>query len=85
MVEVSVLIEYLENDPQKVVQRQTLEDLHLLAVKAPHLWSKGNLNAVVGFALCTPHQRLKVQALKLLIVLSNSPAVEHLVQGLLSP
>lgn len=37
-----LLLQYLKEDPRKAVKRLAINDLKLLAKKAPHLWLREN-------------------------------------------
>jgi len=41
-VQLQLLLQYLRDDPRKAVKRLAINDLKLLAKKAPHLWIREN-------------------------------------------
>lgn len=41
-VQLQLLLQYLKDDPRKAVKRLAINDLKLLAKKAPHLWIREN-------------------------------------------
>lgn len=38
-----MLLQYLKEDPRKAVKKLAIQDLKLLAKKAPHMWSRKNI------------------------------------------
>lgn len=50
-VQLQLLLQYLKDDPRKAVKRLAINDLKLLAKKAPHLWIRENTQ--VGFQMWT--------------------------------
>lgn len=45
-VQLQLLLQYLKDDPRKAVKRLAINDLKLLAKKAPHLWIRENTQVV---------------------------------------
>lgn len=41
-LQLQLLLLYLKDDPRKAVKRLAINDLKLLAKKAPHLWTREN-------------------------------------------
>lgn len=41
-LQLQLLLQYLKDDPRKAVKRLAINDLKLLAKKAPHLWTREN-------------------------------------------
>lgn len=41
--QVELLLQYLKEDPRKAVKKLAIQDLTLLAKKAPHMWSRKNI------------------------------------------
>lgn len=41
-LQLQLLLQYLKDDPRKAVKRLAINDLKLLAKKAPHLWLREN-------------------------------------------
>ena len=41
-IQLQLLLQYLKDDPRKAVKRLAINDLKLLAKKAPHLWIREN-------------------------------------------
>jgi hypothetical protein len=77
--QVSLLLSYMMSDQRKSVKFRALEDLRLVAVQAPHLWSQENWKTVVGFAVQENHPQLKSIVLSLLGLLAESRALPELV------
>lgn len=45
-MQLQLLLQYLKDDPRKAVKRLAINDLKLLAKKAPHLWIRENTQVV---------------------------------------
>lgn len=43
LFQIDLLLQYLKEDPRKAVKKLAIQDLKLLAKKAPHMWSKKNI------------------------------------------
>lgn len=43
LLQIDLLLQYLKEDPRKAVKRLAIQDLKLLAKKAPHMWSRKNI------------------------------------------
>lgn len=41
--QIDLLLQYLKEDPRKAVKKLAIQDLKLLAKKAPHMWSRKNM------------------------------------------
>ena len=52
-VQLQLLLQYLKDDPRKAVKRLAINDLKLLAKKAPHLWIRENTQVVSNADGCT--------------------------------
>lgn len=42
-LKIDLLLQYLKEDPRKAVKKLAIQDLKLLAKKAPHMWSRKNI------------------------------------------
>ncbi|GAB1599137.1 integrator complex subunit 7-like [Argonauta hians] len=76
--QISLLLNYLENDPRKTVKIMVLKDLQLLAQKTPHLWSAENVEVLCRFVLKTPFVSLKEGVLYVLTELTSSISMDLL-------
>lgn len=74
--QVELLLKYLHEDPRQDVKFHALQDLMQLAEKGSHLWLPKLLEKVVEFALETPYLGLKCNAIKVLVILASSYAVD---------
>ena len=68
-----LLLNYLQ-DSRRVIKRQVLSDLKILAVRGAHLWTSSNVEALITFLLDQPHLVLQQQALDVLVTLASSDA-----------
>ncbi|CAI9720623.1 integrator complex subunit 7-like [Octopus vulgaris] len=76
--QISLLLNYLENDPRKTVKIMVLKDLQMLACKTPHLWVAENVEVLCRFVLTTPFVSLKEGVLYVLTELSSSISMDLL-------
>ncbi|KAM4601317.1 integrator complex subunit 7 [Polymixia lowei] len=88
--QLQLLLQYLKDDPRKAVKRLAIQDLKLLAKKAPHLWLRENTQTLCECALTSPYNSLKLGMLAVLSTLSGTIAIKqyfHPVTGstLVSP
>uniref|UniRef100_W5LR13 Integrator complex subunit 7 n=1 Tax=Astyanax mexicanus TaxID=7994 RepID=W5LR13_ASTMX len=78
--QIQLLLQYLKDDPRKAVKRLALQDLKLLAKKAPHTWTKKNIQ-VLHFCICmlelTPYDTLKLGMASVLSTLSGTIAIKQ--------
>uniref|UniRef100_A0A8D0CIW1 Integrator complex subunit 7 n=1 Tax=Scleropages formosus TaxID=113540 RepID=A0A8D0CIW1_SCLFO len=80
--QIQLLLHYLREDPRKAVKRLSIQDLKLLAKKAPHLWTKENtqvphLTTLCDCALTIPYNSLKLGMLSVLSTLSGTIAIKQ--------
>uniref|UniRef100_A0A8C2IPI1 Integrator complex subunit 7 n=1 Tax=Cyprinus carpio TaxID=7962 RepID=A0A8C2IPI1_CYPCA len=75
--QIRLLLQYLKEDPRKAVKRLAIQDLKLLAKKAPHLWTKKNIQVLCECALSTPYNSLKLGMLSVLSTLSSTIAIKQ--------
>ncbi|XP_077077062.1 integrator complex subunit 7 [Siphateles boraxobius] len=75
--QIRLLLQYLKEDPRKAVKRLAIQDLKLLAKKAPHLWTRKNMQVLCECALSTPYNSLKLGMLSVLSTLSGTIAIKH--------
>ncbi|XP_018599004.2 integrator complex subunit 7 [Scleropages formosus] len=75
--QIQLLLHYLREDPRKAVKRLSIQDLKLLAKKAPHLWTKENTQALCECALTIPYNSLKLGMLSVLSTLSGTIAIKQ--------
>ncbi|KAL4630563.1 integrator complex subunit 7 [Arapaima gigas] len=75
--QIQLLLHYLKEDPRKAVKRLSINDLKLLAKKAPHLWTKENTQALCECALSIPYNSLKLGMLSVLSTLSGTIAIKQ--------
>uniref|UniRef100_A0A8C2ZVN9 Integrator complex subunit 7 n=1 Tax=Cyclopterus lumpus TaxID=8103 RepID=A0A8C2ZVN9_CYCLU len=64
--QLQLLLQYLKDDPRKAVKRLAINDLKLLAKKAPHLWIRENTQTLCECALTSPYNSLKLGMLSVL-------------------
>uniref|UniRef100_A0A672LPW5 Integrator complex subunit 7 n=1 Tax=Sinocyclocheilus grahami TaxID=75366 RepID=A0A672LPW5_SINGR len=74
---IHLLLQYLKEDPRKAVKRLAIQDLKLLAKKAPHLWTRKNIQVLCECALSTPYNSLKLGMLSVLSTLSGTIAIKQ--------
>ncbi|CAB1340469.1 unnamed protein product [Coregonus sp. 'balchen'] len=72
-----LLLQYLKDDPRKAVKRLAIQDLKLLAKKAPHLWNRENTQTLCECALSSPYNSLKLGMLSVLSTLSGTIAIKQ--------
>uniref|UniRef100_A0A671PY49 Integrator complex subunit 7 n=1 Tax=Sinocyclocheilus anshuiensis TaxID=1608454 RepID=A0A671PY49_9TELE len=77
--QIHLLLQYLKEDPRKAVKRLAIQDLKLLAKKAPHLWTRKNIQVLCECALSTPYNSLKLGMLSVLSTLSGTIAIKQYV------
>ncbi|XP_077567360.1 integrator complex subunit 7 [Stigmatopora nigra] len=75
--QLQLLLQYLKDDPRKAVKRLAINDLKLLAKKAPHLWIKENTQTLCECALSSPNVSLKLGMLAVLSTLSETIAIKQ--------
>uniref|UniRef100_A0A3B1KBX4 Integrator complex subunit 7 n=1 Tax=Astyanax mexicanus TaxID=7994 RepID=A0A3B1KBX4_ASTMX len=75
--QIQLLLQYLKDDPRKAVKRLALQDLKLLAKKAPHTWTKKNIQTMCECALSTPYDTLKLGMASVLSTLSGTIAIKQ--------
>ncbi|XP_037541479.1 integrator complex subunit 7 [Nematolebias whitei] len=75
--QLQLLLQYLKDDPRKAVKRLAINDLKLLAKKAPHLWIRENTQTLCECALTIPYNSLKLGMLAVLCTLSGTIAIKQ--------
>uniref|UniRef100_A0A1A8Q023 Integrator complex subunit 7 n=1 Tax=Nothobranchius rachovii TaxID=451742 RepID=A0A1A8Q023_9TELE len=75
--QLELLLQYLKDDPRKAVKRLAINDLKLLAKKAPHLWIRENTQVLCECALTIPYNSLKLGMLAVLSTLSETIAIKQ--------
>uniref|UniRef100_A0A8C7HSB9 Integrator complex subunit 7 n=1 Tax=Oncorhynchus kisutch TaxID=8019 RepID=A0A8C7HSB9_ONCKI len=75
--QLQLLLQYLKEDPRKAVKRLAIQDLKLLAKKAPHLWNRENTQTLCECALSSPYNSLKLGMLSVLSTLSGTIAIKQ--------
>ncbi|XP_058234962.1 integrator complex subunit 7 [Hemibagrus wyckioides] len=75
--QIDLLLQYLKEDPRKAVKKLAIQDLKLLAKKAPHMWSKKNIQTLCESALSTPYDGLKLGMASVLSTLSGTIAIKQ--------
>uniref|UniRef100_A0AAX7SZJ8 Integrator complex subunit 7 n=1 Tax=Astatotilapia calliptera TaxID=8154 RepID=A0AAX7SZJ8_ASTCA len=75
--QLQLLLQYLKDDPRKAVKRLAVNDLKLLAKKAPHLWIRENTQVLCECALTIPYNSLKLGMLAVLATLSGTIAIKQ--------
>uniref|UniRef100_A0A665WFH6 Integrator complex subunit 7 n=1 Tax=Echeneis naucrates TaxID=173247 RepID=A0A665WFH6_ECHNA len=75
--QLQLLLQYLKDDPRKAVKRLAINDLKLLAKKAPHLWIRENTQTLCECALTSPYNSLKLGMLAVLSTLSGTIAIKQ--------
>uniref|UniRef100_A0AAX7TZK0 Integrator complex subunit 7 n=1 Tax=Astatotilapia calliptera TaxID=8154 RepID=A0AAX7TZK0_ASTCA len=83
--QLQLLLQYLKDDPRKAVKRLAVNDLKLLAKKAPHLWIRENTQVLCECALTIPYNSLKLGMLAVLATLSGTIAIKQYFSGSLVP
>uniref|UniRef100_A0A3Q2CCK8 Integrator complex subunit 7 n=1 Tax=Cyprinodon variegatus TaxID=28743 RepID=A0A3Q2CCK8_CYPVA len=79
--QLQLLLQYLRDDPRQAVKRLAINDLKLLARKAPHLWMRENTQTLCECALTIPYNSLKLGMLAVLSTLSGSIAIKQYFTG----
>uniref|UniRef100_A0A8C3G3R5 Integrator complex subunit 7 n=1 Tax=Cyclopterus lumpus TaxID=8103 RepID=A0A8C3G3R5_CYCLU len=80
--QLQLLLQYLKDDPRKAVKRLAINDLKLLAKKAPHLWIRENTQTLCECALTSPYNSLKLGMLSVLATLSGTIAIKQYFNNL---
>uniref|UniRef100_A0A3Q4A8U3 Integrator complex subunit 7 n=1 Tax=Mola mola TaxID=94237 RepID=A0A3Q4A8U3_MOLML len=75
--QLQLLLQYLKDDPRRAVKRLAINDLKLLAKKAPHLWTRENTQILCECALSSPYISLKLGMLAVLSTLSGTIAIKQ--------
>ncbi|MGH0118045.1 UNVERIFIED_CONTAM: hypothetical protein FKN15_052050 [Acipenser sinensis] len=75
--QIQLLLHYLKDDPRKAVKRLSVQDLKFLANKAPHLWTRENIQTLCECALQTPYDSMKLGMLSVLSTLSGTIAIKQ--------
>ncbi|XP_055005598.1 integrator complex subunit 7 [Boleophthalmus pectinirostris] len=75
--QLQLLLQYLKDDPRKAVKRLAINDLKLLAKKAPHLWRREDTQTLCECALSSPYNSLKLGMLAVISTLSGTIAIKH--------
>ncbi|CAL1585592.1 unnamed protein product [Knipowitschia caucasica] len=75
--QLQLLLQYLKGDPRKAVKRLAINDLKLLAKKAPHLWTREDTQTLCECALSCPYNSLKLGMLSVISTLSGTIAIKH--------
>ncbi|TSK58186.1 Integrator complex subunit 7 [Bagarius yarrelli] len=75
--QIDLLLQYLKEDPRKAVKKLAIQDLKLLAKKAPHMWSRKNIQTLCESALNTPYDGLKLGMASVLSTLSGTIAIKQ--------
>ncbi|KAJ3606218.1 hypothetical protein NHX12_025738 [Muraenolepis orangiensis] len=75
--QLQLLLQYLKDDPRKAVKRLAIQDLKLLAKKAPHLWLRDDTQTLCECALTSPYSSLKLGMLAVLSTLSGTIAIKQ--------
>uniref|UniRef100_A0A3Q1IX25 Integrator complex subunit 7 n=1 Tax=Anabas testudineus TaxID=64144 RepID=A0A3Q1IX25_ANATE len=83
--QLQLLLQYLKDDPRKAVKRLSINDLKLLAIKAPHLWIRENTQTLCECALTSPYNSLKLGMLAVLSTLSGTIAIKQYFGGSSAP
>ncbi|XP_077996491.1 integrator complex subunit 7-like [Glandiceps talaboti] len=72
--QIILLLSYLETDPRRSVKMLALQDLRMLATKAPHMWTSENIDTLCNFTATNPYDVVKIGAFRVLSTLSRSVA-----------
>ncbi|KAG5846319.1 hypothetical protein ANANG_G00113680 [Anguilla anguilla] len=83
--QIQLLLRYLKEDPRRAVKRLSIQDLKLLAKKAPHLWSRENTQMLCECALSIPYNSLKLGMLSVLSTLSATIAIKQYFSSTAAP
>ncbi|XP_049812143.1 LOW QUALITY PROTEIN: integrator complex subunit 7 [Schistocerca nitens] len=83
--QVTLLLEYLREDPRWAVKAQVVRDLRALAQVGAHLWPAGAVEALLEVADTTPYELLLSRILDILLVLAQSAATCQAQLGSDSP
>uniref|UniRef100_A0A8C6TRW9 Integrator complex subunit 7 n=1 Tax=Neogobius melanostomus TaxID=47308 RepID=A0A8C6TRW9_9GOBI len=75
--QLQLLLQYLKDDPRKAVKRLAINDLKLLAKKAPHLWMREDTQTLCECALSSPYNSLKLGMLAVISTLSGTIAIKQ--------
>ncbi|XP_063079840.1 integrator complex subunit 7 [Engraulis encrasicolus] len=75
--QIQLLLQYLREDGRKAIKRLCIQDLKLIAKKAPHLWTRDNTQTLCECALSSPYNSLKLGMLSVLSALSGTIAIKH--------
>uniref|UniRef100_H3CZJ0 Integrator complex subunit 7 n=1 Tax=Tetraodon nigroviridis TaxID=99883 RepID=H3CZJ0_TETNG len=80
--QLQLLLQYLKDDPRKAVKRLAINDLKLLAKKAPHLWTRENTQTLCECALSSPYIILKLGMMAVLSTLSGTIAIKQYLSNM---
>ncbi|TWW68712.1 Integrator complex subunit 7 [Takifugu flavidus] len=80
--QLQLLLQYLKDDPRKAVKRLAINDLKLLAKKAPHLWTRENTQTLCECALTSPYIILKLGMMAVLSTLSGTIAIKQYLSNM---
>uniref|UniRef100_A0A674N1J2 Integrator complex subunit 7 n=1 Tax=Takifugu rubripes TaxID=31033 RepID=A0A674N1J2_TAKRU len=80
--QLQLLLQYLKDDPRKAVKRLAINDLKLLAKKAPHLWTRENTQTLCECALASPYIILKLGMMAVLSTLSGTIAIKQYLSNM---
>ncbi|XP_062857756.1 integrator complex subunit 7 [Trichomycterus rosablanca] len=75
--QIDLLLQYLKDDARKAVKRLAIQDLKLLAKKAPHMWTRKNIQILCECALSTPYNGVKLGMASVLSTLSGTIAIKQ--------
>ncbi|XP_030637805.1 integrator complex subunit 7 [Chanos chanos] len=75
--QIQLLLQYLKDDPRKAVKRLAIQDLRLLAKRAPHMWTRKNTQVLCECALSSLYDSLKLGMVSVLSTLSGTIALKQ--------
>jgi integrator complex subunit 7 len=75
--QISLLMDYAQNDPRKSIRQNALRGLYSLSVKAPQCWDGDIIKKLVQLVIETSYHNEKVIGCKIIYKLSLSLAIVH--------
>uniref|UniRef100_UPI00358F2660 integrator complex subunit 7 n=1 Tax=Myxine glutinosa TaxID=7769 RepID=UPI00358F2660 len=75
--QIQLLLKYMHSDPRHAIKRLALQDLNLLAKKAPHVWGLQEVQALCSIVADTPYDGVHLGAMAVLGTLSGTVIAQH--------
>eukprot|EP00124_Ichthyophonus_hoferi_P004436 Ihof_evm2s488 gene=Ihof_evmTU2s488 len=77
--QMQLLCSYIEDDPRQAIQIHALSTLTALARRAPHMCSAATINVLLRVIKQSPHVRVQLGALQVILCLSTTITANHLL------